>query len=71
MKIKKWLKKKKHFPETVVAGWKKAGQQEKNHKTMLSFHGDRKYCSTFNSAVWLGKLALLSLQGNVQTDEAT
>lgn len=38
---------------------------------MLSFHGDRKYCSTFNSAVWLGKLALLNLQGNVQTDEAT
>lgn len=40
-------------------------------KAMLSFHGDRKYCSTFNSTVWSGKLALLSLQGSVQTDEAT
>lgn len=40
-------------------------------KAMLSFHGDRKYRSTFNSTVWSGKLALLSLQGSVQTDEAT
>lgn len=66
------VKKKQHFPETVVADLKKGRPAgKKTHKTMLSFHGDRKYCRTFNSTVWSGKLALLNLQGNVQTDEAT
>lgn len=71
MKIKKWLKKEALPRKCCRRLEKRQASRKKNHKTMLSFHGDRKYCSTFNSAVWLGKLALLNLQGNVQTDEAT
>lgn len=59
-------KERRQFPESVVADLKKGRPAGKNptktHKAMLSFHGDRKYCSTFNSAVWSGKLALLAVR---------
>lgn len=66
-------KKKEALSESLVADLKKgrpAGKKtnKKPHKAMLSFHGDRKQCSTFFYLV--GKAGTPQAAGKQQTDEA-